>query len=160
MDPISTSNPPSAVTDTAPVSPVARSTSFPHKTSSAVAPSKPSIDTSTPAINTEPIEMDASPTVERRGTGVSEEGEGRMFSPDQDDEILEELGVKGEGVGVREKRAAMLAARSKDPAVLVDIPHDPNAEEVAAANTVAGQTTPAPERADPLEREEGEGEGR
>ncbi|KAF2498743.1 hypothetical protein BU16DRAFT_303679 [Lophium mytilinum] len=151
MDPISTSNPPSAATDAAPISPVARSTSIPHKTTSAATTSKPSIDTSTPAINTEPIEMDASPTVERRETGLSEEGEGRMFSPDQDDEIMEELGVKGDGAGVREKRAAMLAARSKDPAVLVDIPHDPNAEEVAAANTTAGQVTPAPERADPLE---------
>jgi hypothetical protein len=50
----------------------------------------------------------------------------------------------------------MLAARSKDPAVLVDIPHDPNAEEVAAANTVAGQVTPAPEKADLVEEIKGE----
>jgi len=42
-----------------------------------------------------------------------------------------------------QKRAAMLASRSRDPAVLVDIPQDPNAEEVAAANTIAGQVTPA-----------------
>jgi hypothetical protein len=37
----------------------------------------------------------------------------------------------------------MLASRSRDPAVLVDIPQDPNADEVAAANTIAGQVTPA-----------------
>ena len=42
-----------------------------------------------------------------------------------------------------QKRAAMLASRSRDPAVLVDIPQDPNADEVAAANTIAGQVTPA-----------------
>lgn len=67
-----------------------------------------------------------------------------MFSPDTDDEVMEELsGVTGEGTREREKRAAMLASRSRDPAVLVDIPQDPNADEVAAANTIAGQVTPA-----------------
>jgi len=149
MDPISTSNAPASA-NAAPISPVHHGGSFPHKTSASVASIKPFIETSTPAINSEPVEMDASPTVERRGTGMTDDGgEGRMFSPDQDDEIMEELsGVRGEGTGVREKRAAMLASRSKDPAVLVDIPQDPNADEVASANTVAGQVTPAPERAD------------
>lgn len=34
---------------------------------------------------------------------------------------------------VLQKRAAMLASRSKDPGVIVDVPQEPTAEEVEAA---------------------------
>lgn len=34
-----------------------------------------------------------------------------------------------------QKRAAMLASRSKDPGVIVDVPNEPTAEEVEAANS-------------------------
>lgn len=33
-----------------------------------------------------------------------------------------------------QKRAAMLATRSKDPSVIVDVPDEPTAEEVEAAD--------------------------
>lgn len=37
----------------------------------------------------------------------------------------------------------MLASRSKDPGVIVDVPQDPTAEEVEAAKSADGTTTPA-----------------
>jgi len=40
------------------------------------------------------------------------------------------------------KRAAMLASRSKDPGVIVDVPQDPTAEEVEAAKSADGTVTP------------------
>ncbi|KNG44616.1 fungal transcription factor [Stemphylium lycopersici] len=124
-----------------PVSPISSSssTSFPHKTSLAATTQTPRIDTNTRAINDVPIELDG-------GAGVSVEefvkrrrdGEGgiRGFirSPDEegiDAEFLSEGGdATREG---REKRAAMLASRSKDPGVIVDVPQEPTAEEVEAA---------------------------
>lgn len=132
-----------------PISPVAatHTARFPHHTSPSAAPKKPFIETSTPSINAQPVELDGTSTspetLSRRSTD-GRRSEERMFSPDMDDEVMEELsGVTGEGTREREKRAAMLASRSRDPAVLVDIPQDPNADEVAAANTIAGQVTPA-----------------
>jgi hypothetical protein len=41
-----------------------------------------------------------------------------------------------------QKRAAMLASRSKDPGVIVDVPQDPTAEEVEAAKSADGTITP------------------
>lgn len=41
-----------------------------------------------------------------------------------------------------QKRAAMLANRSKDPGVIVDLPQHPTAEEVEAAKSADGLTTP------------------
>jgi hypothetical protein len=42
----------------------------------------------------------------------------------------------------RQKRAALLASRSKDPGVIVDLPPDPTAEEVEAAKSAEGTVTP------------------
>ncbi|ORY14547.1 hypothetical protein BCR34DRAFT_451434, partial [Clohesyomyces aquaticus] len=134
-----------------PISPVHRSGSFPHKTSPAVAPSRPFIETSTPAINDTPVELDGVPTspkeVKRRDTNGKEGGEGVGVSPglgeqgDIDEEFLGE-GKEGVGKEVMAKRAAMLASRSKDPAVLVDLPQEPTAEEVEAAKSAEGTVTP------------------
>ena len=41
-----------------------------------------------------------------------------------------------------QKRAAMLASRSKDPGVIVDVPQFPTAEEVQAAKSGDGMVTP------------------
>lgn len=51
---------------------------------------------------------------------------------------------------MKQKRAAMLASRSKDPGVIVDVPSDPTAEEVEAAKIAEGTVTPgvAPEGKD------------
>lgn len=93
-----------------------------------------------------------------KGHKVGKEGQdgSKMFSPDLGDQVMEELsGIRGEGTREREKRAALLSSRSRDPAVLVDIPRDPNADEVAAANTIAGQVTPSlgqEQVAEPVER--------
>jgi hypothetical protein len=45
-------------------------------------------------------------------------------------------------VFVWQKRAAMLATRSKDPSVIVDVPREPTAEEVEAAKSAEGASTP------------------
>ncbi|KAF2187109.1 hypothetical protein K469DRAFT_468646, partial [Zopfia rhizophila CBS 207.26] len=132
-----------------PISPVNRTDSFPHKTSPAVASTRPFIEMNTPAINETPVELDSIPTspqeVKRRDT----DGSGRVgvVSPNLGEEegIQEEFlgeGEKGEGGKLREKRAKMLATRSKDPAVLVDLPKDPTAEEVEAAKSAEGTVTP------------------
>jgi len=56
-------------------------------------------------------------------------------SPDEEEEeAYEQLtGEKGGNEVVREKRKQLLAERSKDPAVLVDIPPTPRAEEYEIA---------------------------
>lgn len=69
-----------------PISPVSRAGTFPHKTSPAVASQTPLIDTSVPAINAQPVELDGIPTspqaqeLKRRETGQS-----RVISPAQED---------------------------------------------------------------------------
>ena len=91
-----------------PISPVAvtHTASFPHHTSPSAAPKKPFIETSTPSINAQPVELDGTPTspetLGRRSTD-GRKSEERMFSPDMDDEVMEELsGVTGEGTRERE----------------------------------------------------------
>ncbi|KAF2258821.1 hypothetical protein CC78DRAFT_90982 [Lojkania enalia] len=146
VDTTASENAPATANETAnemdnPISPVHRSSSFPHKTSSA-APVHAFIETSTPAINDVAVEIDG---IERRaganstGNGVVSPGLGE--AEDVDEEFLGE--GKGAGRAVREKRAAMLANRSKDPAVLVDLPQEPTAEEVEAAKAMEGTVTPA-----------------
>jgi hypothetical protein len=41
-----------------------------------------------------------------------------------------------------QKRAQILASRSKDPSVIVDVPNGPTAEEVQAARSADGMVTP------------------
>jgi hypothetical protein len=43
---------------------------------------------------------------------------------------------------MKQERAAMLASRSKDPGVIVDVPSEPTAEEVSAAKSADGTVTP------------------
>ncbi|KAF2836233.1 hypothetical protein M501DRAFT_987407 [Patellaria atrata CBS 101060] len=118
--------PSSATTDTQTTKP----TTFPHLTTTSAA-SIPSIATSTPALNPEPIELDSSPVSKPTNPNGS-----RLTSPDEDFEVLREFGGD-EGLGVREKRAALLSARSLDPAVVVDIPDVPAAAELAFADAEA-----------------------
>lgn len=69
-----------------------------------------------------------------------------MRSPaDEEDIDAEFLGEGREMVGgtASAKRAAMLASRSKDPGVIVDVPREPTAEEVQAARSGEGMITPA-----------------
>lgn len=146
---------PSAVTSAdlppasdAPISPVARSDTFAHKTSPAVSTQTPLINTNTPAINAAPVEIDGaalSPEDLKRRTTAGSSG---VFSPADEDDIEAEFLGEGAGAGreAREKRAAMLANRSKDPGVIVDVPQDPTAEEVEAAKSADGVTTPGLER--------------
>jgi hypothetical protein len=46
------------------------------------------------------------------------------------------------GLTLGQKRAAILASRSKDPGVIVDVPREPTAEEVEAAKSGDGMITP------------------
>ncbi|CAA9964581.1 hypothetical protein PTMSG1_07940 [Pyrenophora teres f. maculata] len=137
---MTSTSPISPVPTTDPISPVSRSgTSFAHKTSLAVATQTPLIDTSTPAINDAPVELDGGAiTPEELRRRTTEEGlggvRGSMRGPDEGDIDAEFLGGGGNaGREARERRAAMLASRSKDPSVIVDVPRDPTAEEVDAA---------------------------
>ncbi|KAJ9669129.1 hypothetical protein H2201_000955 [Coniosporium apollinis] len=111
----------------------------------APAPSAPTIDTTTPAINPTPVELDGtptSPTAQRQlrhrdpttlGTSTT-----TTFSP-ADGEVLEELDGADPGVREREKEVEReREARRRDPAVLVDIPQEPRAEELEAASASAG----------------------
>ncbi|KAH8732688.1 hypothetical protein GQ44DRAFT_696275 [Phaeosphaeriaceae sp. PMI808] len=134
--PIST--PPAPRTD-GPISPVSsRSSTFAHKTSPSVATRTPLIDTATPAINDAPVELDGIPTspeaLKRRIIDAGTTGAG-ILSPEEQEDIDGEFLGEGEsaGRGVKEKRAAILASRSKDPGVIVDVPQYPTAEEVEAA---------------------------
>lgn len=80
------------------VSPISRSTTFPHKTSPAVATQTTLIDTSVPAINAQPVELDGIPTspqeqeLKRRETGGS-----RVLSPADRDIDAEFLNKDGKG---------------------------------------------------------------
>jgi len=91
----------------------------------------PHIDTATPAINDAPVELPA-------------DIPNSTLSPADEEDIDREFlgGGESAGKGVREQRAAMLASRSKDPGVIVDVPQDPTAEEVHAAKSADGMTTP------------------
>ncbi|KAF3040152.1 hypothetical protein E8E12_009302 [Didymella heteroderae] len=121
-----------------PTAPISRSTTFPRKTSPAVATQTSLIDTSVPAINAQPVELDGIPTspqeqeLKRRETGGS-----RMLSPADGDIDAEFSSEDGKGTWQlgREKRAAMLASRSKDPGVIVDVPDEPTADAVEAADS-------------------------
>lgn len=135
--------------DSKPLSPIHHTSSFPHQTSANVATRTPYIDTSVPAINAAPVELDGGEAVAVGDVVGGREGvKGQGVSPGlgEEEDIEQEFlgdGERGVGTQVREKRAAMLATRSKDPGVIVDVPNDPTAEEVEAAKIADGTTTPA-----------------
>lgn len=87
-----------------PISPVSRSGTFPHKTSPAVATQTPLIDTTTPAINSVPVELDGVATspedLVRRRTGEAV-AVGVTNARDEEDVGVE---VLGEGREAREVR--------------------------------------------------------
>lgn len=118
------------------------------------------LDTSTPAINASPVEIDGTPTSPdkvmlrkgswgnntiKAGRGVSLGGGGggekqqpqrQGSSPDhlaREVEVLEEFGLIEGG----ENRTALLRSRKSDPAVLVDIPQGPSVEDFAAAGLLS-----------------------
>jgi len=68
-----------------------------------------------------------------------------MRSPADEEDIDAEFLSEGKTSGstASAKRAAMLASRSKDPGVIVDVPREPTAEEVQAARSGEGMVTPA-----------------
>ncbi|KAF4311257.1 hypothetical protein GTA08_BOTSDO13332 [Botryosphaeria dothidea] len=113
------------------------------------------LDTSTPAINASPVEIDGTPTspdkvMLRKGSwGNNKAGRGSFgggpekqqpqrqgSSPDhlaREVEVLEEFGLIEGG----ENRTALLKSRKSDPAVLVDIPQGPSVEDFAAAGLLS-----------------------
>ncbi|KAJ4322011.1 hypothetical protein N0V94_002590 [Neodidymelliopsis sp. IMI 364377] len=135
MDPTLVSPP-----DGTSISPVSRTTAFSPKTSSAVATHAPFINTSVPAINAQPVELDGVPTSpQEQETKRREMSGSKVHSSAEDEDIDAEFlseGGKGAGqLGNEQKRAAMLATRSKDASVIVDVPREPTAEEVEAADS-------------------------
>ncbi|KAF2099622.1 hypothetical protein NA57DRAFT_75123 [Rhizodiscina lignyota] len=138
-------------------SPIKPAHSFAHHTSSA-APLHPFIDTSTPAINAAPIELDSTPvspvakqyswpisggprsadTSATTPQSANSMGKKNGVSPDHDQEVYSELsGEVGVGLKEREKRAALLKERSQDPAVVVDLPQEPAADELEVVEAEA-----------------------
>jgi hypothetical protein len=105
-------SPPTSSSDANPISPISRTSTFPHKTSPAVSSQTSHIDTSTPAINDAPVELDGSAvSTQVRGGGASggvEGQKGGVLSPADEEDIDAEFlggGVgKGSGRGVREVR--------------------------------------------------------
>ncbi|KAF1989748.1 hypothetical protein K402DRAFT_390718 [Aulographum hederae CBS 113979] len=120
----------------------------------------PSVLSSIPPLNTQPIELDStpidSPTAGRApvqemasvdligGDAATSSSSSRRrqkdgVSPGEEEDVYGELsGEVGMGKLEREKRAAALSKRSKDPAVLVDIPPGPQAEELEVVAAAAG----------------------
>ncbi|KAF2653752.1 hypothetical protein K491DRAFT_501582 [Lophiostoma macrostomum CBS 122681] len=150
--PIQTDTSSSAAQPSGPISPVTRSGTFEHKTSGAVPPAIPEINTDIKAVNAAPVEIDGIQTsaeeVELKRSNTTGSRKGNLVSPNlgEEDEIEAEFlgeGEKGVGKELKEKRAAILAARSKDPGVIVNMPDVPTAEEVEAAKSADGTTTPA-----------------
>ncbi|KAF2132988.1 hypothetical protein P153DRAFT_382609 [Dothidotthia symphoricarpi CBS 119687] len=129
-----------------PISPIERTNTFPHKTSAAVVTQTPLIDMNTPAINAAPVELDSvSVGEERRETGGTTRGiviGGSTGVASLSDEEGVNGEVLGRGFDGSEQRVAMLASRSKDPSVIVDVPQEPTAEEVSAAKSAEGMVTP------------------
>ena len=84
-----------------PVSPVSRTATFPDKQpSSAAAAHAPPIDTSVPAINAQPVELDGLPTSpQEQETKRREMGGSRVLSPADEDVEAEFLGEGGKGAG-------------------------------------------------------------
>jgi hypothetical protein len=108
------STPISPPTET-PISPISRSTTFPHKTSPAVATQTPLIDTSVPAINAHPVELDGVPTspqeqdLKRRETGGS-----RVLSPADGEIDAEFLSEDGKGAGQLGREVGLCLLRTCD----------------------------------------------
>ena len=99
---------------------------------------KPSIDTSAPAINEAPIELDSTPVSPvKRQDSWPVRREGSVASPDMDEAIYGELsGNKGGNAKSREGRRELMEKRRKDEAVLVDIPDTPDAEDFEVAQEI------------------------
>jgi hypothetical protein len=107
ISPPTTANPSSA-DEPNPLSPIQHTSSFPHQTSANVSTRTPYIDTSTPAINAAPVELDGGEAV-AVGDGVGL-GRGKEVSPGlgEEEEIEREFLGEGEpGVG-REVREVSL----------------------------------------------------
>lgn len=97
---------------------ITRTTTFPHKTSPAISSSTTHINTNTPAINDAPVELPADSAT--------------ILSPN----------FASDGAKRDDLRKEMLATRSKDPGVIVDVPQEPTAEEVQASRLGEGVVTP------------------
>lgn len=84
-----------------PISPVTRTGTFPHKTSPAVATQTPLIDTSTPAINAAPVELDGIPAYppEDGKRRAVREGSAGVISPGDEEDIDGEFLGEGRSVG-------------------------------------------------------------
>jgi len=113
-----------------------------HTTTNAM-PTNEFIDTSITPINSVAVELDSTPVSPILRKPDPTLRKIKSISPEEDEEVYEELtGEKGENEVVREKRKRLLAERANDPAVLVDIPPTPRAEEyeIAEEATMVGTT--------------------
>jgi len=119
-------------------SPEATSSSSSNPRDPAVILRKPSIDTSGPAINQAPIELDSTPVSPvKRQDSWPVRREGVVASPDMDEGVYGELsGNKGGNAKSREGRRELMDKRRQDDAVLVDIPDTPDAEDFEVAQEI------------------------
>ncbi len=80
---------------------------FPHKTSPAVATHTPLIDTSVPAINAQPVELDGVPTSpQEQELKRCETGGSRVLSPADEDIDAEFLSEDGKSSGLLEREVS------------------------------------------------------
>ncbi|TID17467.1 gb [Venturia nashicola] len=131
---------------TPPVSPPVNPTTDPKAAAPTTTIPNSTIDPSIKAINTFAVELDSTPVspVLQKPDSASTNRKSKSLGPaEEDEEAYEEMmGEKGMAEEVRERRKQLLASRAKDPAVLVDIPPTPRAEEyeVAEEAKMAGTT--------------------
>lgn len=95
-----------------PISPVTRTSTFPHKTSPAAVTHTPLIDTNTPAINAAPIELDAVATtpahLRTSASPAANPPVSSLRSPADEEDIDAEFLAEGGGAAGREAREVML----------------------------------------------------
>ena len=97
-------------TSQTPVSPVSRTATFPDKPSSPAVAHAPLIDTSVPAINAQPVELDGIPTSPQEQESKRREmGGSRVLSPADEEVEAEFLGEGGKGAGQLGREVGCLA---------------------------------------------------
>ncbi|KAI9813114.1 MAG: hypothetical protein M1827_004334 [Pycnora praestabilis] len=133
-----TTNPPSA-TLTSPISPPSNPSTLanPYLATSATRPISPAeLDGSPiyPTTTTEEEEDGDDQYLGRKEAVIHKQRRGSSAEPGVDSDVYEELsGEKGMGRLWVEERAQIRAAKSKDPAVVVNIPNTPAAQDYEVA---------------------------
>jgi len=99
---------------------------------SPVTASRPELTISAASVNAEPVELDGTPTSPERARTIAS----RRGSRPTNLELTEEE-LAGMTVEERQRREELISSRKADPAVLVDIPQTPGAEELSISGATS-----------------------